>query len=294
MLTPHNKVGIFAEGWSCQAPLIDLWEMLKTYAARLAEYSAWLAQIRTKLEANPNEDISPRGAGFYGKLGEETRDALRWLERQAKEIQLTETEHQIFRIWEAWDSAVYDFEAPQLAERLRVLQETLVSELQRRKLFFVNRPEFYEEPDLFGPKVALAFGRRTKEDIAEAGKCLAFERGTAAVFHCMRVAEVGLQTLAADMGVTLKNGRPLDYEDWQGILKAIDDKVKELRLDRTAENQESIQFYSEAAAQFRYFKDAWRNHVSHARKTYDPLQAESIFGHVREFMQDLATRIGSD
>jgi len=107
----------------------------------------------------------------------------------------------------------------------------------------------------------------------------------------MRVAETGLQALAKDLNVVLKNDRPIEYEDWTNILHAIDDKIEKLRHPQTQENQESIQFYSQSAAQFRYFKDAWRNHVSHARESYDLLQAESNFAHVREFMQDLAKRL---
>ena len=37
-----------------------------------------------------------------------------------------------------------------------------------------------------------------------------------------------------------------------------------------------MQFYSETATQFRYFKNAWRNHVSHSNATYDEAQAEKI------------------
>src|SRR5258708_7512857 len=38
-------------------------------------------------------------------------------------------------------------------------------------------------------------------DMEEAGKCLAFDRNTACVFHCMRVMEVGLKTLASALGI---------------------------------------------------------------------------------------------
>lgn len=106
----------------------------------------------------------------------------------------------------------------------------------------------------------------------------------------MRVAEIGLHALADHLGVVMRNNRPIEYEDWIHILDAIDHKIDDLRKIKTTQNQESIQFYSEVAVHFRHFKDAWRNHVSHARESYDLLQAESIFGHVREFMQDLAKR----
>ena len=45
--------------------------------------------------------------------------------------------------------------------------------------------------------------------------------------------------------------------------------------------------YSEAAEQFTFVKDAWRNHVAHSRETYDLEQALSIMRHTGEFMNDL-------
>jgi len=46
--------------------------------------------------------------------------------------------------------------------------------------------------------------------------------------------------------------------------------------------------YAQAATQFFYFKNAWRNHVAHARDIYDNEQAELIFNHVGDFMRFLA------
>jgi hypothetical protein len=36
--------------------------------------------------------------------------------------------------------------------------------------------------------------------------------------------------------------------------------------------------------QFRYFKDAWRNHVDHGREHYDEHQADTILTHTIDFM----------
>jgi hypothetical protein len=41
------------------------------------------------------------------------------------------------------------------------------------------------------------------EDIAEAGKCLGLRRPTAAVFHLMRIMEVGVQKFGDKLGVML-------------------------------------------------------------------------------------------
>ena len=50
-------------------------------------------------------------------------------------------------------------------------------------------------------------------------------------------------------------------------------------------------FYSEAAVQFTYFKDAWRNYVVHENRIFDEDKALQIFEHVRAFMQSLAMKL---
>jgi hypothetical protein len=48
------------------------------------------------------------------------------------------------------------------------------------------------------------------------------------------------------------------------------------------------QFYSGAAKDFRYFKDAWRNHAMQYRERYTETDAKGILEHVRAFMVQLA------
>jgi hypothetical protein len=45
---------------------------------------------------------------------------------------------------------------------------------------------------------------------------------------------------------------------------------------------------SEAAKEFFYFKDGWRNHVSHAKDKYDGPQAFSVLNHTSAFMKHLS------
>ena len=54
---------------------------------------------------------------------------------------------------------------------------------------------------------------------------------------------------------------------------------------------EELTFYSQAAVQFRYFKDAWRVRVAHARASYEESQALTVFNHTLEFFDVLATRL---
>jgi hypothetical protein len=52
-----------------------------------------------------------------------------------------------------------------------------------------------------------------------------------------------------------------------------------------------LQFLSEAAKEFQYFKDGWRNYVSHGRGEYDDHLAQSVMQHVRQFMTILSREL---
>lgn len=73
-----------------------------------------------------------------------------------------------------------------------------------------HRP-FFETPNLFGTTVADEF-EDAERDIAAAGRCIALDEWTAAVFHLMRVAEIGLQRLADGLGI--KNAK---WEEWESF-----------------------------------------------------------------------------
>lgn len=147
--------------------------------------------------------------------------------------------------------------------------------------------EHYEqrEPPL-GEAVAARFPDAGK-DIAAASRCLALDEGTACVFHLMRVLEHGLRLIAARFGVSFA------VDSWHKVIKGIEDGIADLRNKQglTEQDRKDITYYSEAASQFRYFKDAWRNHVTHAREHYDPREAEVVWAHVRELMRHLATPV---
>ena len=77
------------------------------------------------------------------------------------------------------------------------------------------------------------------------------------------------------------------------VIQNIESEVGKLekKIPRGEQKPEILTAYSHAALEFRYFKDAWRNHVAHARGHYDEHQALSIVSHVREFMTQLSTRL---
>jgi len=77
------------------------------------------------------------------------------------------------------------------------------------------------------------------------------------------------------------------------VIDQIEAKIKELRNTLPAGNAKSerLQFLSEAAKEFSYFKDGWRNHVSHNKSKYDGPQALSAITHVHAFMTQISSRL---
>lgn len=151
--------------------------------------------------------------------------------------------------------------------------------------------------DILGPKVLSAFPS-SEADFIESANCLAAECNTAAVFHLMKAAEVGLRALANDREAAFKN-KPLDQQEWGTILQYVDGCIRDLRAAPAANwsdpgiKDTQTRFYSEVVAELRQFNEAWRRHLSHAREDgiYDRDYANSVFRHVRVFMQKLAERI---
>jgi HEPN domain-containing protein len=149
--------------------------------------------------------------------------------------------------------------------------------------------KYFNQNALFGSEVNDKF-KNAVYDIKEAGNCYAHGTYTACVFHLMRVLEIALHKLATDLGVTFP--ATLELENWQNIIEKIESEItaREKRLPKGTAKSEEMQHYSEAAKEFRYFKNAWRNHVSHSRVDYEIHDATKIMEHVRDFMQHLASR----
>jgi myo-inositol catabolism protein IolC len=104
--------------------------------------------------------------------------------------------------------------------------------------------------------------------------------------HLMRVLELGLHSLADQLGVSFQNA------NWQNIIDQIEKHIRTMSSATHGTNRKSDQqFYSEAAAHFRVLKDAWRNHSMHIHERYGEEKAEAIFNSVRAFMQHLATKL---
>jgi hypothetical protein len=78
---------------------------------------------------------------------------------------------------------------------------------------------------------------------------------------------------------------------WEAILRKCDGQLAKPKNERCAEWQTDDQFFSEATANLRAVKDAWRNPTMHVEITYDEEKATDVWRTVRAFTQHLATKL---
>lgn len=163
-----------------------------------------------------------------------------------------------------------------------------------------DRSNYVDNDRLFGDDVWTAFPSAS-DDIKDAGNCLAAECATAAVFHLMRVAEIGLRALAYDRSVTvLQNAKamfaiPLELATWEPLIKELEGAELEIQKSpKTTARTEQFEFYHGANMQVRAFKNVFRNAVMHTRDSYDRDEAISVCRKVEEFMKILASKIAEN
>ena len=103
-------------------------------------------------------------------------------------------------------------------------------------------------------------------------------RGTACVFHLMRIMEVGVQELGKNLGVSL-----VDEKNWQNILDEVDKAIRALPKDARRVTM------SQASANLYAVKLAWRNEVMHPNDKYTLEEAKTLILLAKSFMGQLAT-----
>ena len=123
----------------------------------------------------------------------------------------------------------------------------------------------------------------------EASNCLAADLHTAAVFHLMRVVNIGLRKLAEHWGVVDIGGKALEYcgdgqiiAKIEGLIKDRQEAMATVTHDEKWEKETAL--YRGLMVDCRYFKDVDRDSTAHARKTYKEPGALDVFEHVKDFM----------
>jgi hypothetical protein len=188
-------------------------------------------------------------------------------------------------------------DSSRLATEIRSALETDHSGQPQKRVFLIldaddGKPG--DRLDLFGKAVSKAFPS-AKNDIREAGNCLASHCNTAAVFHLMRVAGVGLEALARDRRVKVPRKEALDLAAWESIVQGLEAADNAIRnYPKTKAQASQYAFHHKAMSEFIMFKRIFLNQVMHVHEHFELDQAKAVFDHVRAFMQTLARRISEN
>jgi hypothetical protein len=175
----------------------------------------------------------------------------------------------------------------------RALRGHMEKELNERMVVYVGR--------LNGAHLALMdhdwgpafFGFPSMRPEVERGlKCFAYEQFTACVFHMMRVAEQGLRGIAREQRIKLPKDRPIDEADWGTLttrLKTALERVNNWPAKK-ASKKDALGYYTGVHADVVFFKDRYRNIVSHSLTTFDEPDANRVITRVCDFMNTVSSR----
>lgn len=225
----------------------------------------------------------------------EVRTNLKALDKEFDHLELLQSKKRAARILRKIDDDNPNYR--ELAGDLNVLLEVIEDEAEDHVTFFVAPTKAVK---LLGNSTLHGFKLDdwewaevwrefpdAQDDIEAACICYCVEQNTACVFHMMRVLETGLAELAQAVG------RIFEHQQWHNVIEEIESAIAAERKKggATPEKRDRLKFLSEAAKEFFYFKDGWRNYVSHKRVPYDEHQALSTLEHVRAFMGLLARNL---
>lgn len=270
---------------STSKPLWSLLDMLKDNAANFVALGDQLASIEMiwlihgqKDGAKGKEVLNDQGKG-------ELRAELSGVLTLARRLNLPASMRLIGR------RLGYANSLPETVDEFRVLKEVLEDELASKLFLFVpsERAPYWEKDDLLSDTAKAAFPNAVAE-LRGAGNAYAASLPEGSVYYSMRALEHALGALASDVGLIF------DVQNWQNIINDIEAKIEGWRkngipeMDKAAKDKR-LQFLSEAAKEFAYFKDGWRNYAAHAKVPYTEHQARTVLSHVADFTERLSEHL---
>jgi hypothetical protein len=177
------------------------------------------------------------------------------------------------------------------------LQKTIIRELADKKFAFIppGNDQFFERDDLFGKEFHDFASPEINVEIKAAGNCLAADLNTAAIFHLLRAAELGMRRMAKRLKVpVIRDNKQIEIDDatWDELIIGTNKKVKSEKELSPPQREIKNHFkeYERLAQQFDHMKND-RNNVMHTRGNNTAVEALAVLGRVKDFMLKLAERI---
>jgi hypothetical protein len=198
--------------------LMTWWDMEKFTAATFYGIGHYLAEVKRNFEGRFSlETQAEPGAHERGKGGKN----LRFIQSECAKLGLSVSTKCIDLYFEKDQAGMT---VGEIVELLNQLERTIRWEMEEKLFMFIpsDRAGYYDQPELFGKDVNKRFPT-IQFDMIEAGNCYAAGRGTAVVFHLMRIMEVGVQEFGKKLSVAL-----VAHKNWQNILDEMNKAIKAL------------------------------------------------------------------
>jgi hypothetical protein len=265
--------------------LISLWDMIEFFADE-PENAIWKLNNAAIWAA---EQTGEKGAQSIA-TSQEIKKLLQCLEQVEKfcdKLKLAHAKNRIDLFKTFLENEIECFHTV-FCRELDGIKYAIQTELQNRVALLLSKDDadLFDKEKLFGDAVYDAFPQsELRDEIKDAGNCLATGLNTAAVFHLMRIAEFGLRKLAKHFKIKLPH--QIEFATWGTVLEKIQIELDKKGVRRSPSKEKKLQRYGQLLLEIKAFQHLWRNPVSHLRGRYDSLQAESAFNHVRAFMQKL-------
>ena len=132
----------------------------------------------------------------------------------------------------------------------------------------------------------------SRREIETGIDCYAFGDYPGCVFHMVRIAELGLRTIARERGVkTVGKKKPIEWGTWQDVFQAIETQLKIVRQAHAGPKRDAaVTFYDTSLSDLRRLQ-GYRDPTMHFRATYDRGEAYDAMHRVKSLMQTLAFKL---
>lgn len=184
-----------------------------------------------------------------------------------------------------------DQKIPIIEKEFDIIFEVIKIELENKIFLFVPqaKADYWEKSDILSNLAKDRFPKAASE-LRCAGNSYAASLPEGSIYYSMRALEHGLRALAQDVG------KVFNVQNWQNIINEIESQIENWRKNGIPEMDKEnkdvrLQFISEVAKEFAYFKDGWRNYVAHAKVPYTEHQALTVLRHVSDFIERLSEKM---
>ncbi len=159
-----------------------------------------------------------------------------------------------------------------------------------------NDAKYFEPKEpLFGAEVANQFRTTAKDEIEDAGKCLALGLGTACAFHLLRAVEHAFEAIQKSLQLPQPVKGP--HKAWGAVLERYWTEIEgreQLTWPRQWSSMQDKMDFKEIYQFLSAVKDTSRDKTMHVVMRYDLEKARDLFDVVKAFMKKVASRMDED